>query len=66
MSEFEEICFSMILDTQQDRPDLIYPDINSINNYGLSSSKRRGDTTRSQSVKVPEDVNNWMNRWNIE
>ena len=55
----------MLLDIQQDRPDLIYPDIDVINNYGLARSERRGAKTRSQSAKVPEDVINWMNRWNI-
>ena len=55
----------MLLDIQQDRPDLIYPDIDVINNYGLPRSESQGDTTRSQAAKIPEDVINWMNRCNI-
>ena len=65
MSEFTDCLFSMILDIQQDRPNLIDPDIDVTNNNGLSSSKRRGATKRSQYDKVPEDFINWTNRWNI-
>ena len=56
----------MILYTQQDQPDLITPDIYVINNYGLSRSERRGAKTIAQYDKVPEDVINWTNHWNIE
>ena len=65
MSEFADSFFSMLLDIQKDRPDLIAHDIYVINDYGLSSSERRGATTTSQDNKVPEDAINWMNRCNI-
>ena len=35
MSEFADSFFSMILDTQQDQPDLIDLEIDVINEYGL-------------------------------
>ena len=58
MSEFLDSFFGMLLDIQQDRPDLIAPDIYVINVYGLSGSDRQGDTTRSQAAKLLEDVFN--------
>jgi hypothetical protein len=33
--------------------------------FGLSRYERRGATTRAQAVKVPHDVLDWVNRWNI-
>ena len=65
MSEFLDSFFDMLLDIQQDRPDLIVPDIYVINKYGIPRSERRGTTTRYQSAKVLADVINWINRWNI-
>ena len=55
----------MLLDIQQYRPDLVAPDIDVINDYGLPRSEKRDSTTRSQAAKVPEDAINLMNRWNI-
>ena len=65
MSEFADSFFSMILDIQQDLPDLISPEIYVINYYGLSRSEIQGATARSQVAKVPKDVINWINCWNI-
>ena len=36
-----------------------------MNYYGLSRSKSKVATTRSQADKVPEDIINWTNCWNI-
>ena len=65
MSEFADSFFSMLLDIHQYRPELIAPGINVTNDYRLSRSERQGDTTRSQASKVPEDIINVMNRWEI-
>jgi hypothetical protein len=65
MAESSDCFFGMLLEIQQDRRDLIVPTIDVLNDFGLSSSERRGATTRAQAVKVPEDVINWMNNWNI-
>ena len=64
-SEFADCFFSMLLDIHQNRPELIDPDIYAINNYGLLRSERRGATTKPQADKVPEDVINRMNCWDI-
>ena len=65
MYEFADSFFSMLLDIQKYRPNLIDTAINIINDYGLSRSERRGATTRSQDAKVTEDVINRTNCWNI-
>ena len=65
MSEFADSFFSIPLYIQQYRPDLISPDIDVINNYAISGSESRDDTTISQASKVQEYVINCMNRCNI-
>ena len=65
MSEFADSFFSMPLDIQKYQPDLIVPDMYVINSYIITRSKRRGTTTRAQASKLTEDVNNWINRWNV-
>ena len=65
ISEFADSLFSMVLDLQQDRPGLIYPDIYVIKDYGISRSEGRGATTRHQYSKVPEYAINWTNRLNL-
>jgi hypothetical protein len=65
MSEFSDCFFGMLLDIQQDRSDLVAPDIDVVNDFGLSRSERRGAKIRAQAVKVPEDIINWTKRWNI-
>jgi hypothetical protein len=65
MSDFAEIFFDLLLNTQSEHPDLIAPDIDVQEDFGLSRSERRGATSRAQAVKVPQDVIDWVNRWNI-
>ena len=66
MSEFSDSFFSILLDIQQDRPDLIDSNIYVINNYRFSRSESKGATTRSQDAKLPEDDINSMNGWNFQ
>jgi hypothetical protein len=65
MSEFAERFFELLQEIQRDRPDIIAPDIDVIEDYGLSRSERRAATTWEQAVKVPQDVIDWVNHWNI-
>ena len=65
MYEFADSFFCMLLDIQQDQPDIIAPNVDVINDYGISGSERWGATTRAQADKVSEDVINWTNHWNI-
>jgi hypothetical protein len=65
MSEFGPYFFDMLLEIQKDRPDLIHPDIDVLQDFGSARSERRGETTRAQISKVPKDIIDWLNRWNI-
>jgi hypothetical protein len=65
MSDFAEIFFDLRLNIQSESLDFIARDIYVQEDFGLSRSERRGDTTRAQAVKVPQDVIDWVNRWNI-
>jgi hypothetical protein len=65
MSEFGPYFFDMLLEIQKDRPNLIHPDIDVLEDFGLLRSERRGATTRAQIAKVPKDNIDWVNRWNI-
>jgi hypothetical protein len=53
------------LDIQGECDDLIAGDIGVLDAYGLARSLRRGATTRAQAAQVPQDVIDWVNRWNI-
>jgi hypothetical protein len=57
--------FDILLEIQKDRPDLIHPDIDVLEDFGLAKSERRGATTRAQIAKVPKYIIDWVNRWNI-
>jgi hypothetical protein len=65
MSDFSEILFATLLDIQGERDDLIAGDIDVLDAYGLARSLRRGATTRAQAAQVPQDIIDWVNRWNI-
>jgi hypothetical protein len=65
MSDFSETFFATLLDIQGERDDLIAGDIDVLDAYGLDRSLRRGATTRAQAEQVPQDVIDWVNRWNI-
>jgi hypothetical protein len=56
MSEFGSYVFDMLLEMQKDRPDLIHPDIDVLEDFGLARSERRGATTRAQIAKVGEQM----------
>jgi hypothetical protein len=51
MAESSDCFFGMLLEIQQDRRDLIVPTIDVLNDFGLSSSERRGATTRGQGSR---------------
>ena len=65
MSDFADIFFGILLDIHKDRPNIVAPDIDVINDYEILRSEVQGATTRSQPTKVTEYVINCMNRWNI-
>ena len=65
MSEFRPSLFDMLIEVQRDRPDLIHSDIDVLEEFGLAISERRGSITRAQIAKIPKDIIDWVNRWNI-
>jgi hypothetical protein len=65
MSEFGPYFFDMLLEIQKDRQYLIHSDKDVLENFGLARSERRGATARAQIAKVPKDIIDWVNRWNI-
>jgi hypothetical protein len=65
MSDFSETLFATLLDIQGERDDLIAGDIDVLDAYGLARSLCHGATTRSQAAHITQDVNDWVNRWNI-
>jgi hypothetical protein len=66
MSEFEDVIFEGLSRVQTDRPDLIDPGIDVMEDYGLARSFRRGATTQAQNQKVSESDINWISRWGKE
>jgi hypothetical protein len=64
-SDFSETFFATLLDIQGERDDLIAGDIDVLDAYGLARSLCCGVTKCAQSVQVPQDVIDWVNRWNI-
>jgi hypothetical protein len=63
MSTFEEEVFGMLEEIQMDRPDLIAPELQIREDFGLARSFRRGATTRAQNAKVDKSVIDYINRW---
>jgi hypothetical protein len=63
MSAFEEEVFGLLEDIQAERPDLIAPELEVREDFGLARSFRRGATTRAQNAKVDKAVIDYINRW---
>jgi len=63
MSDFEENIFDKLLAIQEERPDLIAPEIDMLDAYGLARSFRRGATTQAENQGVaPADID-YIMRW---
>jgi hypothetical protein len=63
MSDYEEIFYEILHEIQDERPDLIGPDVNIEQVYGFYRSFRRGATTRAREVGVSEIDIDLINRW---
>jgi len=63
MSDFEEKIFDKLVAIQEERPDLIAPEIDVMDAYGLARSFRRGATTQAENQGVaPADID-YIMRW---
>ena len=65
MSELSEYFFELFLEIKKYQADLIATDIDVLEALGMASSARQGDTTRAQVTNVPQDIIDWINRWNV-
>ena len=63
MKNFEDIVFNILLEIQDERPDLIPTQVEVVVDYGLARSFRRGCSTRVQNKKVGIDLQNYFFRW---
>jgi hypothetical protein len=63
MSDYEEIFYEILRDIQDQRPDLIAPEVEVEQIYGFYRSFRRGSTTRATELGVSETAIDLINRW---
>jgi hypothetical protein len=63
MSDYEEIFYEILRDIQDQRPDLIAPEVEVEQIYGFYRSFRRGSTTRATELGVSETAIDLVNRW---
>jgi hypothetical protein len=63
MSDYEEIFYDILHEIQDQRPDLIGPDVDIEQIYGFYCSFRRGATTRAREQGVSEADIDLINRW---
>jgi hypothetical protein len=63
MSEYEEVFYTFLHEIQEQRPDLIGPDVDVEQIYGFYRSFRRGATTRAREQGVTEPDIDLINCW---
>ncbi len=62
MADYEEVSYEILHDIQDQRPDLIGPEVDVEQVYGLYRSFQRGATTRAIEVGVSEPNIDLINR----
>jgi hypothetical protein len=63
MTDYEEVFYEILHDIQDQRPDLIGPEVDVEQVYGFYRSFRRGATTRAIEVGVSVPDIDLINRW---
>ena len=66
MKEYEEEFYLALEEVQASRPDLIEPDVDVRDEFGLFRSSRRGVMIHSMNKAVPENVRRTLNCWRTE
>ncbi len=66
MGKFQEPFYSCLEYVQTTRPDLINPELEIREEYGISHSARMGVTTHARNMKGPDNVIEANNRWRKE
>jgi hypothetical protein len=62
-SDYEEVFYDLLREIQDQRPDLIGPEVDVEGVYGFFRSFRRGATTRAREMGVSETDIDLINRW---
>ena len=65
MCEFEDDFYRMI-ERIQDTTDLIPPEVDVRNDYGLSRTTRRSATAHARNMRLPKDLMDAIHRWGRE
>jgi hypothetical protein len=63
LSDFQDVILDLLLEIQKESPELIDPDIDVRDAYGLARSFRRGSVTRAENCQVDAKLIEYMNRW---
>ncbi len=63
MTDYEEVFYEILHDVQDQRPDLIGPEVDVEQVYGFYRSFRRGATTRAIKVGVSVPDIDLINTW---
>jgi hypothetical protein len=65
MNSFEEKFRELLLQVQENEPELFPGTVSVMEDYQLGRSHRRGATTRATAAGVAGSDIDWINRWNI-
>jgi len=66
LQDFHEVFFETLEELQQARPDLIGPDVEVRELYGILRTLRRSATAHATNRRIPSDIVNSVNRWRTE
>ena len=66
LSDFEDDFYRLLERVQQARPDLIPPNLEVREEFGILRSLRRGVTAHAINIKVPDKLIELINRWRVE
>jgi hypothetical protein len=64
MANFNAKFYELLLEIQETNPELFPGELDVIEDFHLSSSHRRGATTRATEAGVSGTDIDWINRWN--
>lgn len=64
MTDFENLFYGYLRRIQEGHPELIAPDMDIEEEFGLARSFRRGSNTHARNQGVDPTIIDWINRWN--
>ena len=66
LAEYHDLFCEVLEEVQQARPDLISPDIDIRELFGILRTLRRSATAHAINVRIPRDIVEAANRWRRE